>query len=200
MKKRSKKGSGHLRCVPNPVAHFCKLLRLHSLRRRKTSTSQPNEGGASGIPTPLSCLGEHRHPTRCLHWAERRERPSLGSPLRGGSKPPPWLPIGGGAVEALAETEGVCLIVELVCNTPLSAHVCAPRSHTGRTPCSVAVRASNALTPVALRQWLSTIGAMRRRAILLIIHSRRTSRRRIQPSWWRGGLAAGATAARLSRR
>ena len=47
---------------------------------------------------------------------------------------------------------------KLVRDTPLSARVRAPRSHTGRNPCSVTVRASDALTPVALRQWLSTIG------------------------------------------
>ncbi len=38
------------------------------------------------------------------------------------------------------------------------ANAGAPLSHTGRAPCSVTVRASDALTPVAHRQWLSTIG------------------------------------------
>ncbi len=109
--KKKQKRLGTLAMCPEPRSAFSfELLRVHFLRRRKATFYRNPTRAAHRFPSPLPCLGEHRH------------SPSLAPPLEG------W----DGAT-SVRQPSGL------------------------RTaPC--------------------------------------------QPSWWRGGLAAGATAARHMRR
>ena len=66
------------------------------------------------------------------------------------SCPPPKILFGGGV------GEGVTLFSRIAAVPPFRHFV--PLSHAGRDPRSVTVRAANALTHVALRQQLSTVG------------------------------------------
>ncbi len=60
----------------------------------------------------------------------------------------------------------------------------APRSHMGRTPCSVTVRACDALTPVALRQRLSAVGKVQCSTPQWDSKGKRNAKVRTYPTTW----------------